>query len=92
MHIYGPQSLHGPQPINSPHSPHRAKPAARPEETAIKDELNISDAARFIEQARGAPEIRQERVDSIRVQIANGTYETPEKLDIAVDRLLDEIG
>jgi negative regulator of flagellin synthesis FlgM len=92
MQIYGPQSLHGPQPINSPHSPHRAKPAASPEETVIKDELNISDAARFIEQARGAPEVRQERVDSIRVQIANGTYETPEKLDIAVDRLLDEIG
>ena len=39
-----------------------------------------------------APEVRQEQVDAIREQIAAGTYETPEKLDKAVDRLLDEIG
>ena len=38
------------------------------------------------------PEIRQQRVEAIRAKIAEGTYETEEKLDIAVERLLDEIG
>jgi negative regulator of flagellin synthesis FlgM len=38
------------------------------------------------------PEIRQDRVDQIRAQIADGTYESEEKLEIAVGRLLDEIG
>jgi hypothetical protein len=33
-----------------------------------------------------------DRVNEIRAQIAAGTYETDEKLDIAVGRLLDEIG
>ncbi|HIQ20562.1 MAG TPA: flagellar biosynthesis anti-sigma factor FlgM, partial [Planctomycetes bacterium] len=38
------------------------------------------------------PEIRQERVARIRAEIAAGTYETEEKLEIAIGRLLDEIG
>jgi negative regulator of flagellin synthesis FlgM len=38
------------------------------------------------------PEIRHERVAEIRQQIAAGTYETPEKLEVALDRLLDELG
>ena len=57
----------------------------------LTDEVEISDAARLVDQARAVPEIRQDRVDAIRVQIAEGTYETPEKLDTAVERLLDEI-
>jgi negative regulator of flagellin synthesis FlgM len=39
-----------------------------------------------------APDIRQERVQAIRAQIASGTYETSGKLDVAVTRLLDDIG
>jgi anti-sigma28 factor (negative regulator of flagellin synthesis) len=42
--------------------------------------------------AKQAPDIRQDRVNSIRAQIASGTYETAGKLDTAVSRLLDEIG
>lgn len=58
----------------------------------IRDELQLSDAAQLVEQARGLSEIRQDRVNAIRAQLAAGTYETPEKLDLAVARLLDEIG
>jgi negative regulator of flagellin synthesis FlgM len=62
------------------------------ESPGIHDEVNISDAARLVEQVKQAPDIRQDRVQSIRAQIASGTYETPGKLDVAVNRLLDEIG
>ena len=62
------------------------------ESPKIQDEVNISDAARLVEQAKQAPDIRQDRVQAIRAQIASGTYETPGKLDTAVSRLLDEIG
>jgi hypothetical protein len=31
-------------------------------------------------------------VNQLRAEIAAGTYETPEKLTMAVDRLFDEIG
>ena len=92
MHIYGPSHLHGPQPVNAPHTPRAAPPTAKTDSAPIRDELEISDAARIAEQAQEVPEIRQERVDAIRAQIAAGTYETQDKLDAAVDRLLDEIG
>ena len=45
----------------------------------------------FPELASRLPEIRHEKVQEIRRQIAAGTYETPEKLDSALDRLLDEL-
>ena len=92
MHIYGPSHLHGPQPVGPPHSSRVAKSDTATSSGPIQDELQISDAARLVEQVKQAPEIRQDRVDAIRQQIAAGTYETPEKLDIALDRLLDEIG
>jgi Anti-sigma-28 factor, FlgM len=37
------------------------------------------------------PEIRHEKVDEIRRQIAAGSYETPEKMELALDRMLDEL-
>lgn len=36
--------------------------------------------------------MRMDRVNEIRSAIANGSYETPEKLEIALDRLLQSIG
>jgi negative regulator of flagellin synthesis FlgM len=92
MHIYGPAHLHGAQPINSPHNARTSKPSAPSPAGQIQDELDISDAARLIERAKDVPEIRRDVVDRIRAQIAEGTYETRDKLDIALDRLLDEIG
>jgi len=37
------------------------------------------------------PEIRHEKVDEIRRQISAGSYESPEKLEVALDRLLNEL-
>jgi negative regulator of flagellin synthesis FlgM len=92
MEIYGPAHLHGAQPIGPPHATRVSRSAASDSAGPIQDELHISDAGRAAEQLGNIPEIRQDRVDSIRAQIAAGTYDTPEKLDIALDRLLDEIG
>ena len=92
MHIYGPAHLHGAQPISPPHGSHISKPSAPNQPGQIQDELDISDAGRLMEQAKGAAEVRQDVVDRIRGQIADGSYETADKLDIALDRLLDEIG
>jgi negative regulator of flagellin synthesis FlgM len=92
MHIYGPSQLHGAQPIGAPHAARVAQPTARPEATQIADEVDISDAARLVEQAQQLPDIREDRVEAVRQQIAAGTYETSDKLNAAVERLLDEIG
>jgi len=92
MSRIGPAHLHGPQSLGAPHSPQASKPGGRPDSAPIRDEVDISDVARLVEQARHAPEIRSDLVETIRAKIAQQTYETPEKLGIAVERLLDEIG
>ena len=92
MHIYGPTHLHGAQQVGPPHTSRASKPAEPDYSGPIQDELEISDAARLVNKVGEVPEIRQERVNQIRAQIAAGTYETDEKLEIAVGRLLDEIG
>ena len=56
------------------------------------DEISISQEANLLSKVGDIPDIRQERVDQIRAEIASGAYETEEKIDIAVSRLLDEIG
>ena len=92
MHIYGPSQMHGPQSIQPPHGPLPAQPMAQPESAQIADEVNISEAARLVEQVQQMPEMREDRIEAVRQQIAAGTYETNDKLNVAVERLLDEIG
>ena len=93
MHIYGPTQLHGAQPIAAPHGNRAPQRTTRSDSaTPINDEVQISDAARLSEQISEIPEIRQDRVNDIRARIAAGTYETDEKIEGAVERLLDEIG
>lgn len=92
MHIYGPSQLHGSQSIGAPHGIRQAQPMARPEAPQIADEVDISEAAQFAEQIQQMPDIREDRVEAVRLQIAEGTYETSDRLNAAIERLLDEIG
>ena len=92
MQIYGPAHLHGAQPVGPPHAARVSKPSAPDAGGPIQDELHISDEARLLDKVHDLPEVRQERIDQIRQQIAAGTYETEEKLRVALGRLLDEIG
>ena len=92
MHIYGPAHLHGAQSIGAPHSSRITNRQPAVEASSIQDELQLSDAGQLVDRVRDLPDIRQDRVDQIKAQIADGTYETEEKLNIALGRLLDEIG
>lgn len=92
MQIYGPNYIHGPQSIRAPHtSPsHQAAQSASP--AAGGDQLSISEAGQLLNRLADIPDIRQDRVQSIRAAIADGSYETSDKLDQALEHLLDEIG
>ena len=92
MHVYGPTHLHGPQAINAPHHAriNQAGPASGA--APIQDELQLSEAGQLIGKTHDLPDVRWDRVNQIRAQIADGTYETDDKLRAALGRLLDEIG
>lgn len=91
MQIYGPSSVHGPQHITAPHTQRLNSPQQVGSLSAPNDELAISDAGRLIDAVRDLPAIRGDRVAQIRAQLADGTYNADAKLDVALDRLLDEI-
>ncbi len=60
-------------------------------QVAPRDHVEISPLGKMLDGIGQLPEIRHERVDEIRRQIAAGSYETPEKLELALDRMLDEM-
>jgi negative regulator of flagellin synthesis FlgM len=91
MYIYGSTQVHTAQPLAAPHRMAPAPAAGSPYSTSGIDQLDISPEADFVAQARELPDIREDRVAAIREQIKSGTYETAEKLDMALSRLLDEI-
>jgi negative regulator of flagellin synthesis FlgM len=84
--------VHGPHGINAPHAPFRGQAAGGTAKTqAAGDSVTISSAAEAAVQQAETAGIRQDVVNRVRSEIAAGTYETPAKLDVALDRLLDEI-
>ena len=91
MQIHGIASIHGAQPISGPHRTQAAQSAPSADSWFGVDELEISPEANLVSQVRDLPDIRADRVAEVRAQIADGAYETDEKLDIALGRLLDEI-
>ncbi|MBU0640684.1 MAG: flagellar biosynthesis anti-sigma factor FlgM [Planctomycetes bacterium] len=56
-----------------------------------RDEVELSQAAREYEPEQPAAPIRTDLVERIREDIAGGRYLTPDKLDIALERLLGEL-
>jgi len=91
MQIQGLAHVHGPQAVNGPHRAQSAQPAAQDGYARGADQLDISREADMVSRARELPEIRADRVAEVRAAIESGTYETPEKIEAAVGRLLDEI-
>jgi len=94
MQINGPAHLHSAQSINPPHNNSRAPRASEAQVSSLAevDQLDISREADLVSRVRDVPEIRQDRVAEIRAQIESGVYETDDKLEGALERLLDEIG
>lgn len=52
------------------------------------DQLEISAEAQNL---ASLGEVRSDRIAEIRTQIAQGQYESPEKLEIALNRMFDQI-
>jgi negative regulator of flagellin synthesis FlgM len=55
------------------------------------DQVEISTEAEQVSRTELQSDLRAERLAEIRQQILAGTYETNEKLEIAVGKMLDEL-
>jgi len=55
------------------------------------DVIEISAAARLAAQVHSIPEVRVELVERVKAEIEAGTYETQERIDITVQRLMQDL-
>ena len=91
MEVYGAGGTQGPQPIYPRLAAFSVDAGQTVKAGAPRDHVEISPLGQMLDGISRLPEIRYEKVEAIRQQIAAGTYETPAKLELALDRLMDEL-
>lgn len=91
MEIRGTNSLQAAQAVRMPSSVNNVDAGNQVAHPDVVDQLDISAEAQAASQLGEVTDTRAARIAEIRAQIANGTYETQEKLDATVNRLLDEL-
>lgn len=80
-------------PINRAADRNGQQVSAPPQQQAERrgDAVELSPEARLLDRLRHLPEVRQELVDRIKREIEAGTYETPEKIDRALEGIIAEM-
>ncbi|MCG8584133.1 MAG: flagellar biosynthesis anti-sigma factor FlgM [Pirellulales bacterium] len=91
MQIYGATQVHGAQAISAPHANQLTQPTQSTSSVDTTDTVQFSAESQLVAQANELPEIRQDRVDSLRAQIQSGQYETADRFEGAVEQLLNEL-
>ncbi len=92
MNISGVSSTHGSASVNSVQGVEAMESTSKTQSEGLSEVRdNVSVSVDAIQAAETVGDVRLDRVNSIRAAIADGSYETPEKLDVAIDRLLDRL-
>ena len=93
MQIQGTNRIHSPQGTGAPHFSTKTAGTQSTGAAGKADRVEISPAAAAaLEVAEGTGKVRSDLVARIRNEIASGTYDTPEKMNVAMERLLDQMG
>jgi negative regulator of flagellin synthesis FlgM len=90
MNVFGVFSTQGSQGIAALKGVEATKIASQQGVAEVRDSVTLSTEA--VRAADAASDIRFDKVAAIKAAIADGSYDTPEKLDIALDRLLERLG
>ncbi len=75
------------------------KPTVGPELNTSHDQLaeeilhnmNNTPVGKLLAVIAALPEVRQEKVDQIKLELSNGTYDLDQNLDVALDAILEEL-
>ncbi len=93
MAVNGPGSVQNHFPIKPTQST-STPPVQKSTETkpiATSDELQISSMGKMLEHLNQSSEVRAEWLAQIEAAIEAGEYETPEKLEIALKKMIAEV-
>jgi negative regulator of flagellin synthesis FlgM len=91
MEISGVGPVHGPHSINPAHLNRSRACEGMSALNLPCDEVEISPMARMLEQVHSLPDVRASRVAALREAIDAGSYDTHERLSLALDRMIDEL-
>ena len=96
MNIINSSHIQSSQNIQGLHRAHAGQGGAESggSTTAVKDTVSFSGEALRLSEANsntGSTKIRFDLVNRIKAEIASGTYDTPDKMDIALERMASRI-
>ena len=57
----------------------------------INDQVDLSEHARHLASLRELPEVRTNKIEAARAAIAAGDYDNDIRLNIAIERMLDDV-
>jgi anti-sigma28 factor (negative regulator of flagellin synthesis) len=77
--------------VNRAETAPASEQAAPASPEAPADQVEISQLGRMLDDAARSAGVREQRLAQIKAAIEAGSYETPEKLQVALDRLLAQI-
>lgn len=89
MNINGIQPPAAPNPPESIGKVTSAQNGVQPQ--AAGDVVELSTAAKLAAKINEVPEVRWDLVQKVKSEIEAGTYETPERLEIAVNRIMEDL-
>ena len=90
MEIHGPGGVSGPNRIDL-HRVHAQRPGELDASKQVRDRAEISEEARLLSKLAEVPDVRLGKVNELKQLIASGRYETPERIEKTVERILEEI-
>ncbi len=59
--------------------------------SSVTDTVEISEIARLAAKIQDIPDVRQEVVATAKAEIASGTFETTQRIEVAIERLMDDL-
>ena len=87
--------INGIQPVSAPKAVQSIQPPAVAQSQTgpgwVSDVVDISTASILAAQVHQTPGVRTDLVQRVKQEIEAGTYETQERIDVTVDRLMDEL-
>ena len=88
-------NVNGIQPVSAPKAVEPTQPPLAAQSQAgpgyVADVVDISTASILAAKINQASAVRTDLVQRVRQEIEAGTYETQERIDVTVDKLMDEL-
>src|SRR5205809_165880 len=91
MEVHGPTSVGATVPINHTRPAAEVEQAVPAKVSSPQDEVDISAVGKMMENASRTPGVREERLAQIKAAIEAGNYDTPEKLELALSRMVEQV-